>query len=124
MQRLEEVHRWAEQMGVELAAECHLDRIKQAAILLAAQKNDVAALGATCYKLNSLQVRYLLTHFHTENGEIPCDGDVVSRIVGLAERQADQLTLQDSLPLTLEETDNLSLPFMLAPDGYVAGGLE
>lgn len=111
-------------MGVELAAECHLDRIKQTAILLAAQKNDVAALGATCYKLNSLQIRYLLSRFHTENGEIPCDSDVIGRIVGLAERQADQLTIQDGLAVTLEEADNLSLPFMLAIDGYVAGGSE
>ncbi|VDN22585.1 unnamed protein product [Cylicostephanus goldi] len=81
-------------MGVELAAECHLDRSRQAATLLAAQKNDVAALGATCYKLNSLQVRHLLTHFVAQDGEIPCDNDVITRIVGLSERQADALTLQ------------------------------
>ncbi|VDO26192.1 unnamed protein product [Haemonchus placei] len=92
--RLAALHGWAEQMGVELAAECHLDRSRQAAALLAAQKNDVAALGATCYKLNSLQVRYLLTHFSAQDGEIPCDNDVITRIVSLAERQADHLTLQ------------------------------
>lgn len=124
LQRLDEIHGWAEQMGVELAAECHLDRCRQAAILLSSQKNDVAALGATCYKLNSLQVKHLLTRFHVENGEIPCDSDVISRVAGLAERQADQLTIQDGLPLTLEETDALTLPFMLPQDAYVAENLR
>ncbi|KAK5965334.1 hypothetical protein GCK32_010577 [Trichostrongylus colubriformis] len=122
--RLAALHGWAEQMGVELAAECHLDRSRQAAALLAAQKNDVAALGATCYKLNSLQVRYLLTHFCSQDGEIPCDSDVIARIVGLAERQADHLTLQDGHPITLAESEQLLLPFLLPQDGYTAGRLE
>ena len=79
-------------MGVELAAECHLDRSRQAANLLVAHKNDLASLGTTCYKLNSLQVRYLLTNFDPKDGESVCDNDVINRVVGLAERQADQLT--------------------------------
>ncbi|PIO69235.1 Ras association domain protein [Teladorsagia circumcincta] len=89
-----------------------------------AQKNDVAALGATCYKLNSLQVRYLLTHFSTQAGEIPCDSDVIARIVGLAERQADHLTLQDGHPITLAESEQLLLPFLLPQDGYTAEQLR
>uniref|UniRef100_A0A1I7XGZ4 Dilute domain-containing protein n=1 Tax=Heterorhabditis bacteriophora TaxID=37862 RepID=A0A1I7XGZ4_HETBA len=119
--RLTALYRWAEQMGVELAAECHLDRCRQAANLLAAQKNDVAALGATCYKLNSLQVRYLLSHFVLRDGEIPCDNDVMARVFGLAERQADELTIEDGLTLSLGETEELSLPFLLPQDGYTAG---
>ncbi|XGW20367.1 hypothetical protein V3C99_003848 [Haemonchus contortus] len=122
--RLAALHGWAEQMGVELAAECHLDRSRQAAALLAAQKNDVAALGATCYKLNSLQVRYLLTHFSAQDGEIPCDNDVITRIVSLAERQADHLTLQDGHPITLAESEQLLLPFLLPQDGYTAEQLR
>ncbi|KAE9419683.1 hypothetical protein Angca_005007, partial [Angiostrongylus cantonensis] len=122
--RLASIHSWAEQMGVELAAECHLDRSRQAAALLAAQKNDVAALGATCYKLNSLQVRFLLTHFSVEDGEIPCDDDVINRVVGLAERQADNLTLQDGRPITLAETEQLLLPFLFPQDGYTAEQLR
>ncbi|RCN28895.1 PDZ/DHR/GLGF domain protein [Ancylostoma caninum] len=118
------VFRWAEQMGVELAAECHLDRSRQAAALLAAQKNDVAALGATCYKLNSLQVRYLLTHFSAQDGEIPCDNDVISRVIGLSERQADALTIQDGHPITLAESEQLLLPFLLPQDGYTAEQLK
>ncbi|WKX91609.1 hypothetical protein Q1695_009994 [Nippostrongylus brasiliensis] len=122
--RLAALHGWAEQMGVELAAECHLDRSRQAAALLAAQKNDVAALGATCYKLNSLQVRYLLSNFVAYDGEIPCDHDVIARIVGLAERQADNLTLQDGQPITLAESEQLLLPFLLPQDGYAAEQLR
>ncbi|KAJ1349106.1 hypothetical protein KIN20_004555 [Parelaphostrongylus tenuis] len=122
--RLASIHSWAEQMGVELAAECHLDRSRQAAALLAAQKNDVAALGATCYKLNSLQVRFLLTHFSADDGEIPCDDDVINRVVSLAERQADHLTLQDGHPITLAETEQLLLPFLFPQDGYTAEQLR
>ncbi|KAK6730677.1 hypothetical protein RB195_007260 [Necator americanus] len=122
--RLAAIHGWAEQMGVELAAECHLDRTRQAAALLAAQKNDVAALGATCYKLNSLQVHYLLSHFSAQDGEIPCDNDVISRVVSLSERQADALTLQDGHPITLAESEQLLLPFLLPQDGYTAEQLK
>ncbi|VDO95272.1 unnamed protein product [Heligmosomoides polygyrus] len=119
--RLAALHGWAEQMGVELAAECHLDRSRQAAALLAAQKNDVAALGATCYKLNSLQVRYLLTHFLAQDGEIPCDGDVITRIVGLAERQADNLTLQVlwRCPGPTVATNSFAEQLRGVPDGLV-----
>ncbi|KAK6018192.1 hypothetical protein OSTOST_16234, partial [Ostertagia ostertagi] len=37
--------KWAEQMGVELAAECHLDRSRQAAALLAARKRRRSTWG-------------------------------------------------------------------------------
>ncbi|PAV79611.1 hypothetical protein WR25_27183 isoform C [Diploscapter pachys] len=122
--RLLQLHRWAEQMGVELAAECHLDRSRQAANLLVAHKNDLASLGTTCYKLNSLQVRYLLTNFDPKDGESVCDNDVINRVVGLAERQADQLTREDDLAVTLEESEYLALPFLLPQDGYVAEQLR
>ncbi|CAD6190866.1 unnamed protein product [Caenorhabditis auriculariae] len=118
--RLASVHRWAEGMGVELAAECHLDRSRQAANLLAAQKNDVAALGATCYKLNSMQIRRFLSAFEHEDGEIPVDSDVINRIVRLAEKQADLLTKEDGQKITLEEPDELNLPFLIPQDGYTA----
>ncbi|KAF1768990.1 hypothetical protein GCK72_000803 [Caenorhabditis remanei] len=116
--RIESIHRFCERMGVELAAECHLDRTRQAANLLAAQKNDVATLGSTCYKLNSLQVVHLLSGFQPENGEIPCDDDVIDRICHLAEKQADVLTLEDGQRMTLEEYEDLNLPFLIPQDGY------
>ncbi|KAK5981085.1 AFaDin (Actin filament binding protein), partial [Trichostrongylus colubriformis] len=57
-------------------------------------------------------------------GEIPCDSDVIARIVGLAERQADHLTLQDGHPITLAESEQLLLPFLLPQDGYTAEQLR
>lgn len=69
---LTELDEWSTGMGVELAAECLLDTCRQvkimnwkrendqlylkAANLLIAPKNDMAAMGSTTYKLNSLQV--------------------------------------------------------------------
>ncbi|VDO34732.1 unnamed protein product, partial [Onchocerca flexuosa] len=56
--RLGHVNEWAYQRGLELAAECHMDRINQAIILLVTPKtvDQISNLGATCYKLNSVQV--------------------------------------------------------------------
>ncbi|CAB3408768.1 unnamed protein product [Caenorhabditis bovis] len=122
--RLDLIYRYCERMGVELPAECHLDRTRQAANLLAAPKNDVAALGSTCYKLNSLQVVHLLSSFEHTNGEIPCDDDVIDRIVRLAEKQADQLTSEDGQRVTLEEADDLNMPFLIPQDGYFIEGLK
>ncbi|UMM11661.1 hypothetical protein L5515_000838 [Caenorhabditis briggsae] len=116
--RIDSIHRFCERMGVELAAECHLDRTRQAANLLAAQKNDVATLGATCYKLNSLQVVHILSGFQPENGEIPCDDDIIDRICHLAEKQADVLTQEDGQRMALEEFEDLNLPFLIPQDGY------
>uniref|UniRef100_A0A914W9W0 Ras-associating domain-containing protein n=1 Tax=Plectus sambesii TaxID=2011161 RepID=A0A914W9W0_9BILA len=55
--RIGRIQEWAEKQGLELAAECHLDRIVQAVKLLQTPKtmDQLATLGATCYKLNSLQ---------------------------------------------------------------------
>ena len=60
-ERLNRVNNWAEQQGLELAAECHMDRIQQTINFLVTPKTDdqMDSLGATCYKLNSIQVRKL-----------------------------------------------------------------
>ena len=57
--RLSKVETWAEKQGLELAADCHLARVVQAAHLLQARKNtaeDIASVSSICFKLNSLQV--------------------------------------------------------------------
>lgn len=56
--RLYLINIWAEKQGLEQAYECHMDRIQQAVNLLIIPKviDQIANLGATCYKLNSLQV--------------------------------------------------------------------
>lgn len=57
--RLGYISEWAYQQGLELAAECHMDRINQAVALLVIPKtvDQISNLGATCYKLNSIQVQ-------------------------------------------------------------------
>ncbi|VDD86768.1 unnamed protein product [Enterobius vermicularis] len=61
--RLRAIHEWAEKQGLELAAVCHMDRIQQTATLLTIPKkmDQIANLGATCYKLNSIQVHFYFT---------------------------------------------------------------
>lgn len=64
--RLRNLQAWAESQGLELAAECHLAKIVQCAHLLQAPKytaDDLAKLSAACFKLNSLQLRALLTQY-------------------------------------------------------------
>lgn len=64
--RLRNLQAWAESQGLELAAECHLAKIVQCAHLLQAPKytaEELANLSSTCFKLNSLQLRALLTQY-------------------------------------------------------------
>lgn len=64
--RLRNLQAWAESQGLELAAECHLAKVVQCAHLLQSPKlsaEELANLSATCFKLNSLQLRALLTQY-------------------------------------------------------------
>ena len=82
---------WAEKQGLELAADCHLARVTQAAHLLQvllqlgfvhlqdlflqdffntvfaqarkATAEDIASLSSTCFKLNSVQLEALLSRW-------------------------------------------------------------
>ncbi|KAK0423243.1 hypothetical protein QR680_008046 [Steinernema hermaphroditum] len=118
--RLQFIHMWAEKQGLELAAECHMDRIQQAANLLITPKtiDQIASLGATCYKLNSVQVRFLLTHYVSDVCEPDISANLVDNVVRLAESQADEVARQDAHPIELEEAKTLDMCFMFPPDGY------
>lgn len=64
--RLRNLQIWTESQGLELAAECHLAKIIQCVHLLQGPKStaeDLANLSSTCFKLNSLQLRALLTQY-------------------------------------------------------------
>ena len=66
--RLGRIESWAEKQGLELAADCHLARVVQAAHLLLARKNtaeDIASVSSICFKLNSLQLKTLLNKVKT-----------------------------------------------------------
>uniref|UniRef100_A0A183UYX5 Afadin n=1 Tax=Toxocara canis TaxID=6265 RepID=A0A183UYX5_TOXCA len=121
--RLSSVHSWAKQQGMELPAICHMDKIQQAVNLLTTPKtlDDVTALGATCYKLNSVQVRFLLEHVILDVGEEPVNKELIESVVRLAETQADRMAMEDGVGVQLEENFFLQLPFLLPEDGYCSG---
>lgn len=119
--RLGSVEAWAEKQGLELAADCHLCRIIQAAHLLQAPKSsadDITNISSTCFKLNSMQLRALLTRYIPEPNEPGVSSAFVERVVSIAENMADELTRTDGREVRLEEDNDLHLPFLLPEDGY------
>ncbi|KAL4233546.1 Mllt4p [Mactra antiquata] len=119
--RLGRVETWAEKQGLELAADCHLCRIIQAAHLLQAPKSspdDIANISSTCFKLNSLQLRELLERYIPEPTEPPIPHNLIDRVVSVAENMADDLIRTDGRQVQLEEDQDLQLPFLLPEDGY------
>ncbi|XP_015773177.1 PREDICTED: afadin-like [Acropora digitifera] len=71
--RLGRVESWAQKQGLELAADCHLCRVVQAAQLLQAPKNshsDLNNISSVCYKLNSMQLRMLLENYRPAPDEL------------------------------------------------------
>ncbi|XP_029640557.1 afadin isoform X3 [Octopus sinensis] len=119
--RLGKVEAWAEKQGLELAADCHLCRIIQAAHLLQAPKNnndDIANISSTCFKLNSLQIQALLQNYIPEDNEPRIPQSLIDRVVTVARNMADDLAHSDGNEIKLEEDRELQLPFLLPEDGY------
>ena len=131
--RLNKVELWAEKQGLELAADCHLARITQAAHLLQARKStaeDIATLTSTCFKLNSLQLESLLSRYQPAEHETPINDHLIMTIVKVAQNTVDELTRREQRQVRLEEDFVLQLPFLLPEDNYscdiirgVPGGL-
>ncbi|QQP51614.1 Uncharacterized protein FKW44_013034, partial [Caligus rogercresseyi] len=119
--RISKVEQWAEKQGLELAADCHLARIIQAAQLLMARKVtavDIASVSSICFKLNSLQLRTLLQKYEPGPEESPMSMDMIETIVRVAENTVDKLTHSEGREVRLEEDFLLQLPFLLPEDGY------
>ncbi|XP_052088291.1 afadin-like isoform X6 [Mytilus californianus] len=119
--RLGRVEAWAEKQGLELAADCHLCRIIQAAHLLEAPKSsadDIANICSTCFKLNSLQLRELLQQYIPEPNEPPIPQNLIDQVVRVAENMEDEKIKSDGRDVRLEEDPDLQLPFLLPEDGY------
>ena len=138
------VEQWAEKQGLELAADCHLARVVQAAHLLMARKNtaeDIASLSSICFKLNrytfwiildtfasiltrtsfspfSKQLRTLLNKYEPSHDEKPISREMIDTIVRVAENTVDEVTNAEGREVTLEEDYVLMLPFLLPEDGY------
>ena len=84
--------------GLELAADCHLARIIQAAHLLEAPKgspDDILSISSTCFKLNSLQLRALLENYIPSADEARISPELIQRVVSVAQNTADELTRSD-----------------------------
>ena len=132
--RLSRVENWAEKQGLELAADCHLARVVQAAHLLLARKNtaeDIASVSSICFKLNSVQLKNLLDRYEPAPDENPISKEMVDTIVRVAENTVDEVTNSEGREVRLEEDFVLQLPFLLPEDGYscdivrgVPGGLN
>ncbi|KAJ9573633.1 hypothetical protein L9F63_008974, partial [Diploptera punctata] len=119
--KLTQLESWAERQGLELAAGCHLARIIQAAHLLQAPKynaDDLATLSSTCFKLNSLQLRALLSKYQPAPDEPRIQAELIENVVRMAENVADELARSDGREIRLEEDIHLQLPFLLPEDGY------
>jgi afadin len=114
--RLAKVEIWAEKQGLELAADCHLARITQAAHLLQARKGtaeDIATLSSTCFKLNSFQLKSLLSRYQPAENEPPINNELIDTIVRVAQNTVDELTKGEGRQVRLEEDFVLQLPFLL-----------
>ncbi|KAI6241284.1 Afadin [Aphelenchoides fujianensis] len=90
--------------GWSTRLKCHLDRIAQAVNLLVTPKtvDQIASLGATCYRLNSLQVEFLLKHYRREPTELPISNELIQNVVLLAREQADQAAHEEGEGYTIE----------------------
>ncbi|RMX59810.1 hypothetical protein pdam_00007299 [Pocillopora damicornis] len=119
--RLARVETWAQKQGLEMAAECHLCRVAQAAHLLQAPKNshgDINSLSSACYKLNSVQLRALLENYRPAADELNIPRDLIDSVVAVAENTADEHIRNQGQAVTLEEDPQLQLPFLLPEDRY------
>ncbi|XP_048258365.1 afadin-like [Haliotis rufescens] len=119
--RLGRIEAWAEKQGLELAADCHLCRIIQAAHLLQTPKvsgDDITNISSTCFKLNSLQLHTLLVRYIPEPREPPVTRGFIEKVVTIGKNMADELTRTDGREVRLEEDQDLHLPFLLPEDGY------
>ncbi|XP_031684095.1 afadin-like [Oncorhynchus kisutch] len=120
-QRLSLVEDWAERQGLELAADCHLSRIIQVTMLLTMNKysmQDSENIQNTCFKLNSLQLRTLMTSYLYDTNEPRIAPGVIDRVVAAAEASADEMLRNEGHDLQLEEGPDLHLPFLLPEEGY------
>lgn len=99
----------------------------QAAHLLQARKSspdDIADITATCFKLNSLQLRELLQRYIPEPDEPPVPQQLLEGVVKIAENMADEQIKSDGREVCLEEDADLQLPFLLPEDGYTCDTIK
>ena len=124
-QRLMQIINWAKKQGLELAADCYLNPIFQAATLLQSIKSqgldNLAQLYKTqCYKLNSLQLRYILQQFerNPNSNQQYIPQHLIEQVVEIAQQSSDKLALDYGREIRLAQESDLHLAFLLPEDGY------
>ncbi|XP_073784175.1 afadin isoform X2 [Danio rerio] len=118
--RLAHVEAWAERQGLELAVDCHLSRLIQATMLLtmsSCSTRDAQMIQSTCYKLNSVQLRALMSKYHYSPNQAHFTPALIECVVALAKSTTDVLKAEGG-EIRLEEDLDLHLPFLLPEDGY------
>src|SRR5699024_5510209 len=116
-----QIELWAEKQGLELAAECHLSRIAQTAQFLQAPKQtaeELNAMLANIYKLNSVQLRALFERYQSQPDEMTFAPELVESVIKMARSTTDELIMKEGREIRLEEETDLQLPFLLPEDGY------
>ncbi|KAL0840571.1 hypothetical protein ABMA28_015785 [Loxostege sticticalis] len=106
---------WAERQGLEIAADCHLARTHQAARLIQGTyrtAEEVRAALSACFKLNSVQVRALLTPLAAP--------EIVEAAVAHARALSDELHRSDGREIRLEESVWLGTGLLIPGDGFSA----
>ena len=120
--RLNKIQLWSEKQGLELAADCHLQRITQAAFFLHASKydmpSDLSKISSVCYGLNSLQIKCLLKNYLQAPNEPPLNQELCNQLLIIAVSTQDRLLKIDGKQIQLEEEADLQLPFLLPEDGH------
>ncbi|XP_016089321.1 afadin [Sinocyclocheilus grahami] len=125
-QRLMHVEAWAERQGLELAVDCHLSRVIQATMLLTMTSystRDAQMIQSTCYKLNSLQLRALMSKYHYIPNQPHFSAALIEHVAALAETTTDVLRREGG-EIRLEEELDLHLPFLLPEDGYSSDSMH
>jgi len=120
--RLNKIQQWAEKQGLELAADCHLSRIIQAAFFLQSSKQDckqdLPTISSNCFALNSLQIKGLLNNYVIGMNEPTLSSQLCNNLIAIAQNTADEVVKQEGRNLQLHEEVDLQLPFLLPEDGH------
>jgi len=114
LNRLGLLQSWSEGQGLELAAECHMVKLRQAGQLILADKttpDQIAHLSSVCCRINSVQISRLL-HMSQD-----CSQDLVRVMVKTAESAVDPVILEEGGKVDLLETDLLA-PLLIPRDNY------
>jgi afadin len=114
--RLNKIQTWAEKQGLELAADCHLSRIIQAAFFLHTPKNDIkdlSTISSNCFALNSLQIKCLLKNYLLAPNEPALSPHLCNNLISIAQNTADEVLKQEGRSLQLEEEVGFSLSLLL-----------